>query len=425
MLYDRWREVAVARRQEIALRDAVSARSWSFGELLAQGDGSARPAGPVVFPCGTGPDFILEVLRGWRHGCLGCPLDTGQEAPPFPRPPEPIVHLKVTSATTGRARLVAFTADQLAADARNIVTTMGLREDWPNLGAISLAHSYGFSNLVLPLLLHGIPLILAGTSLPEALRRAAQGQTALTLAGVPVLWRAWQEAAAIPAGVRLAISAGAPLPSALEQSVFDQAGLKIHNFYGASECGGIAYDRTSVPRADAALAGAPMDNVELRVAGDGCLEVRGANVATCYWPEPTPTLAQGVFRTADLAEFQDGQVLLRGRAGDVIHVAGRKVAPEEIERVLLAHPSVQDCVVVGLPETGGNRGEIITAVVVAPTTTLEALRAFVVKSLPPWQVPRQWHLEESLGTSERGKISRALWRDRLVQRGATGQAPGS
>jgi long-chain acyl-CoA synthetase len=38
---------------------------------------------------------------------------------------------------------------------------MGLRPDWPNLGVISLAYSYGFSNLVLPLLLHGIPLFLA------------------------------------------------------------------------------------------------------------------------------------------------------------------------------------------------------------------------------------------------------------------------
>ena len=57
------------------------------------------------------------------------------------------------------------------ADAENIVATMGLRPDWPNLGVISLAHSYGFSNLVLPLLLHGIPLILAPVPLPARLMR--------------------------------------------------------------------------------------------------------------------------------------------------------------------------------------------------------------------------------------------------------------
>src|SRR5437879_1003240 len=78
-----------------------------------------------------------------------------------------IVHLRTTSATGGPPCLVSFTAEQLAADAENVVATMGLRRDWPNLGVISLAHSYGFSNLIMPLLLHGIPLILAPAPLPE------------------------------------------------------------------------------------------------------------------------------------------------------------------------------------------------------------------------------------------------------------------
>ncbi len=79
----------------------------------------------------------------------------------------------MTSATGGAPRMVAFTGEELVADADNIVATMGLRPDWPNLGVISLAHSYGFSNLVLPLLLHGIPLILVDAPLPETVRQAA------------------------------------------------------------------------------------------------------------------------------------------------------------------------------------------------------------------------------------------------------------
>ena len=54
----------------------------------------------------------------------------------------------------GNPRAILFTVSQLMADATNIVDTMGLRADWPNLGVISLAHSYGFSNLITPLLLH-------------------------------------------------------------------------------------------------------------------------------------------------------------------------------------------------------------------------------------------------------------------------------
>jgi acyl-coenzyme A synthetase/AMP-(fatty) acid ligase len=129
----------------------------------------------------------------------------------------------------------------LVADVENIVTTMGLRPDWPNVGVISLAYSYGFSNLVLPLLLHGIPLFLAASPLPVALRGAAETQGDLTIAGVPALWHAWHKAGAILSNVRLAISAGAPLPLALEHDIFEAHGLKIHNFYGSTECGGISY----------------------------------------------------------------------------------------------------------------------------------------------------------------------------------------
>ena len=162
----------------------------------------------------------------------------------FRRRLPPCCHLKTTPASTGVPRAVAFTEEQLAADAENIVTTMGLRPDWPNLGVISLAYSYGFSNLVLPLLLHGIPLYLVPSPLPVALRCAAHAHWNLTVAAVPALWHAWHKAGAILSNVRLAISAGAPLPLTLERAVFEEHGVKIHNFYGSTECGGIAYDAT-------------------------------------------------------------------------------------------------------------------------------------------------------------------------------------
>jgi acyl-CoA synthetase (AMP-forming)/AMP-acid ligase II len=381
--------------------------------------------------------------------------------------PTEIVHLKMTSATTGAARLVAFTAEQLAADAENIVATMGLRPDWPNLGVISLAHSYGFSNLVTPLLLHGIPLILAPSPLPEAIRRAAQGESALTLPGVPALWRAWHDADAIPSNVKLAISAGAPLPLALEQEIFAKRGLKIHNFYGASECGGIAYDASETPRTEAACVGAPMKNVSLSVANDGCMEVRSRAVTEGYWwgetgepvgrvtpcapsvasagsgvPALPETLGGGCFRTSDLAEISAGLVYLRGRAGDQINVAGRKVSPETIEQALLKHPQVSECLVFGVPSPDtrvGERNEEIVAVVVsgrarhsvravavqysvgtqrtdAPCQKEETLRPFVLETLPAWQVPRRWWFVDRLQTNSRGKVSRVEWRLRYLEK---------
>jgi acyl-coenzyme A synthetase/AMP-(fatty) acid ligase len=385
--------------------------------LARAAESHASKPGLIAYPQGHGVDFILDVLQAWGVGQIVCPLEAGQTRPRIPRlPPKEIVHLKTTSATTGTPRLVAFTAGQLIADARNIVATMGLRPDWPNLGIISLAHSYGFSNLILPLLLHGIPLVLVPATLPETLRRAAETVDAATLPAVPALWRAWQEAQAIPANIELAISAGAPLPLPLEEEVFNSSGVKLHNFYGSTECGGIAYDSAIKPRSDASCIGGPMQNVDLSIAEDGCLEVRGDAVGTTYWPEPNGNLEGGVFRTSDLAEIQNGLVYFRGRACDRINVAGRKVSPETIERVLAGHPEVRECLAFGVPSADAGRGDMIVACVSSRSgLTPEVLRQYAMSHLPAWQVPREWWMVESLDANERGKISRGEMRKAYLE----------
>jgi len=407
----------------MALRNAASGRSWTFRELLAAGEKEPMEAADVLFPQGHTPEFIFKLLAAWRENKIACPLEPSQTPPAiefeisnFQSQIPACVHFKTTSATGGVTRLVAFTAEQLAADADNIVATMGLRADWPNVGVISMAHSYGFSNLVLPLLLHGIPLILAPSPLPEIVRRAAEKEAAVTLPAVPAMWRAWHEAGAIPANVRLAISAGAPLPLAVEQAVFQSRGLKIHNFLGSSECGGIAYDASDRPRTDPACVGAPMQNASLSLNGDGCLTVRSRAVGQTYWPEKSPALDDGLFQTSDLAELKDGLVYLRGRLGDQINVAGRKLSPETVETALMAHPAVRECLVFGAPSRDSGRLETIVAVVATKTDEVDEaeLRQFLLQTVPAWQVPREWRFVESLPVNARGKLPRAEWRQQYM-----------
>jgi len=418
MLYERWLQIARSSPREIALRDLTSNRQWTFQELERATDTPGGEAGRIAFPTGLSAEFVFSVLRAWRAKQIVCPVEADQRAPEIkPGLPPDIVHLKMTSGTTATPRFVAFTAQQLAADAENIVPTMGLRPDWPNLGVISLAHSYGFSNLILPLLLHGIPLILAGAPLPEIVLRALANERTITLAAVPALWRTWHDAGAIPPSVSLAISAGAPLPVSLEQQIFGTRGLKVHNFYGSSECGGIAYDASTAPRLDDSCAGAPMRNVNLALAENGCLEVRSEAVGQTYWPEASPALNGGVFRTNDLVEISDGLVYFRGRAGDQINVAGRKVSPESIEKVLVAHPGVRECVIFGVPSSDAKRGDTIVACVSAATNiSSEILKQFLLAQLPAWQVPREWWLVESLFSNPRGKLPRAEWRKRYLEK---------
>jgi len=413
LLLDRWRRVLERHADDRAVSVPATGEAWTFAQLDAAARAMQVPEGPFMVASGLGPAFVIQVLKAWQAGRTLCPLEIGQAAPIVPALPGGIAHLKITSATTGNAKLVMFQAEQLAADADNIVATMGLRRDWTNLGAISLAHSYGFSNLVLPLLLHGIPLVLTLSPLPEALRVAMGLSDEFTLAGVPALWKTWLDAGVLNNQIRLAISAGAPLSLELERAVHERHGIKLHTFYGSTECGGIAYDRTETPRTDIGFVGSPMHSVSVCVGVQGCLEVRGAAVGTGYWPETTEALSRGVFATSDLAELKDGFVFLRGRAGDIINVAGRKLHPELVELAMERHPSVNRCAVFGVADS--ERGERVVAVVNGTVDCdEESLRVHAQQLLSPWQVPKEWWLTQELKCDTRGKVSRAHWRERYL-----------
>ncbi|MDO8348654.1 MAG: class I adenylate-forming enzyme family protein [Planctomycetota bacterium] len=425
MLYARWRQVAAFHGARVALVEYRSGRRWTFGELAGLAE-SGAVTGEVARPAGGTAEFVVTVLRAWRDGRPVCPLDQGQVLPALPALPVGVVHLKLTSATTGASRLVAFTEEQLAADAGQIVEAMGLRPEWPNLAVVSLAHSYGFSSLVLPLLLHGVPLILCDGPMPESVRRAAAGWPDLTLAAVPALWRSWHEANAIPETVRLAVSAGAPLPVALESAIHARSGLKVHNFYGATECGGIAYDPTPEPRTDEGWVGRPMPGVTVSVSADGCLEVRGAAVGIGYLPADPVHLGHGRYHTRDLARVGPDGVRLLGRASDLINVAGRKVVPDAVEAVLAGHPGIRGCVVFGVPDGDAARHERVVAVVVADQADVpdSELRSLVMRSLPSWQLPREWVRVAEIPANARGKVSRAAWRERFLAGDLGGPGPG-
>ena len=75
MLYERWQKVVRDRRNEVALRDLASGRSWTFAQLDREAE-TALPDNPaMVFPQGHSPEFIFTVLRAWRRGAVVCPLE--------------------------------------------------------------------------------------------------------------------------------------------------------------------------------------------------------------------------------------------------------------------------------------------------------------------------------------------------------------
>ena len=425
-LFERWLETCAENHAAWAVRDlgAGGRGAWTFADLKQALESLPRlPAGSMLRASaqeGVVP-FLLRTLQAWRDEAVLLPAETGATAEVEGRVPAAgVIHVKTTSGSTAEPRRVEFQASQLAADLEQIWSTMRLSRSEPNLAVISVAHSYGFSNLVLPLLLKGMPMIVLPDPLPGSLQRGlSEAGSGVTLPAVPAMWRAWHRAGLLRgAAVACALTAGAPMPLELEHAIHDEAGLKVHNFYGASECGGIAYDDSESPRCSAEEVGRAMDGVRLSVDEDGCLRVASAAVAVGY-EEPDESLGGGVFRTSDLARLEGDRVRLIGRVADTIHVAGRKVAPQVIEAALLRDEAVKHCVVFGVASADAARVEEVVACVHAEGDETR-LRAALLKrlsgELSGWQVPRRWWFTRELEPDARGKISRQHWRQRFLER---------
>lgn len=118
----------------------------------------------------------------------------------------------------------------------------------------------------------------------------------------------------------------------------------------------------------------------------------------------------------DLARLEaDGAIRFLGRGSGVINTGGEKVHPQEVESVLLTHPGVTDCVVVGVPdETWGERVAAVVAVPPGTAVTGEELRDWARRSLAGYKVPRSVVLTDALPRTPTGKLEVA-WARKTAQ----------
>lgn len=288
---------------------------------------------------------------------------------------------------------------------------MGLTARDVNHAAIPFSHSYGFSNLVTPLLCHGMAMVLAPDPFPRAILAGLEAGRASALPGVPALFQSLAAIARpMPPSLRLAVSAGAPLAAETAKRFAAVCGTRIHSFYGASECGGIAYDRDGL--AAEGHVGQPMDGVRIEwLEGDNetsgrRIAVGGPAVGMGYHPAtPEDTLAGGVFHPPDLLEETGDGLRIVGRQADFINCGGRKLNPAEVEAVVRTYPGVNQSVVLGLE--GRRSGETIAGLVAAEEEIDPAdLSRHCARRLPAWQVPKTWRVVRSIPVNERGKTNR-------------------
>ncbi len=350
----------------------------------------------------------------------GLALDQQHDLPAVSLPRETAV-LKLTSGSSGLPRAIAVSARQLAADAVQIMRTMDFAGRDVTLAAIPLTHSYGLASCLLPLLLAGTPQTFPTCALPAALAATLAASGVAHFPAVPAMIRALATLPGLPEfpSLRVVLAAGAPLAPRDAAAFHAATGRKVHVFYGSSECGGITYDRSSTPSHALGAVGTPMARVTVELVdaegrllprgGEGRVRVRSRAVALAAIPPSEETVvAPGVFLTGDLGRFDaEGALTLTGRVGETLNVAGKKVHPDEVRRVLEAIPGVSGAVVTGLPDR--HRGDLVAAVIAVEhgaNLTVRAVLSACRDRLAPHKLPRRVVFVDELPVSDRGKLRR-------------------
>ncbi|MBV9357643.1 MAG: AMP-binding protein, partial [Chloroflexi bacterium] len=216
---------------------------------------------------------------------------------------------------------------------------------------------------VLRLLLAGIEREVERTGRAHRWEMLLRVANHLPMAWRPLLFRPVHDR--LGGRLRLVLCGGAALDPRLWQR-WEALGVRVIQGYGATECAPIVTSNRLHRRLPDAV-GWPVKGVEVRLACDGEILVRGPSVSAGYWCDPAATEAafsDGWYRTGDAGVFGSrGELRLLGRKKELIVLAnGQNVFPRDVEDVLRPAPAVRDCVVVGRPRPDG-RAEVHAVII--------------------------------------------------------------
>ena len=226
--------------------------------------------------------------------------------------------------------------------------------------------------------------------------------------------------------LKLTNSGGTALVKATAERWEKLTGCRIVEGYGLTETSPVASANPYGGFARLGTVGMPVpgtlmkvisdDGAELGLGERGELCVKGPQVMKGYWKNPEATAevldAEGWFKTGDIAVIDpDGYVRIVDRKKDLIIVSGFNVYPNEIEDIVMAHPKVANCAVIGVPDE--RTGEAVKLFVVprAGGVSVEELKAYCKDNFTGYKVPKQIVVRDSLPMTPVGKILRRELRD--------------
>lgn len=364
-----------------------------------------------------------ETVRA--HSASEVAADRPFVPPPFIDQAAPALYM-FSSGSTGKSKRVTRSQANLLAEYEAMVRTAGHTSDDRILCTVPLYHAHGFNNAMVAALLSGASLVLATAEFnPRSTMSLLVSEGVTVYPAVPFMFKMlcdtrFSERPDL-SRLRLAFSAGAPLPEVVSARFAQLYGKTIGQLYGSTETGAITLNVQRQADKPGSV-GRPIDGFEVQIReedGDispvnetGEIWIRTPAMTKGYdgLPEMTEQCFSGeYFFAGDLGHLDaDGYLYVTGRKKLLINVAGYKVDPLEVEEVLARHPKIADSVVVGVEHAG--YGEKIKAVVVpragAESCSASEVIEFASQNLAEYKVPKMVEFREDIPRSPLGKILR-------------------
>ena len=396
----------------------VSARALIVPAQRADAARAAWPPGALLIEATLDPSGDLQLAST-------TPGQSGRTASePSPDDVALILH---SSGTTGRPKRAPIRHRNLVASTENIVSTYGLGPSDVTVCVMPLFHIHGLVASVLATLASGGTVVIPGRFNPLGFRRLVKTQRATWYTAVPSIHQlVLARSSDVPAAdadhdktLRFIRSASAPLPQATLLQLEESLGIPMLEAYGMTEAShqvasnplppGLR-EAGSVGRGIGVRIGV-MDELGalLTIGASGEVVIQGSNVIDGYDSNPEANavaFTNGWFRTGDLGVIDAaGYLTLVGRLKEMINRAGEKIAPHEIDEVLLQHPAVAEAVCFGAPHPMWGE-EVQAVVVVRGRVTERELIRHCQERLAEFKIPRRLHFVEAIPRGATGKVQR-------------------